>query len=109
MTIQEVLDLYSPLEDHEKVVFLAILSHALTISMRGLYDKAEDPKLLIEQLKGANEIQHQLSSQLRHHHLKDPKLFPDDIFMKTLVEKSTHYRINGELGWAFKFAITNYR
>jgi hypothetical protein len=105
MTIQEFLDAYVPLNDQTKVAFLARVSHALTISMRGLYDSTEDPHQLIERFKGANELQHHLSSQLRHHHQKDPKRYPDDVFINILVEKSTHYRIGGELGWAFQFAM----
>jgi FPC/CPF motif-containing protein YcgG len=105
MTIQEVLDTYVPLNDQAKVVFLTRVSHALTISMRGVYDSTEDPHQLIERFKGSNELQHQLSSQLRHLHQEDPRRYPDDVFINILVEKSTYYHIGGELAWALKFAM----
>src|SRR3954462_14760830 len=75
---------YGALADEEKIACLADLSHELTVLFRGwLHEGAT-----AAQLSPLNELQHQISSMIRHLSLHDTKRYPDDVFIRILFEKA---------------------
>src|SRR4051812_45507402 len=75
---------YGALPDEGKIACLAHLSHELTIVFRGwLLEGAT-----ATQLSPLNELQHQISSMIRHLSLREPKRYPDDVFIRILFERA---------------------
>jgi hypothetical protein len=107
MTFEEAITRYVAIPDDRKAWFLLRLSWWLTVSMRGCYDDA-DPELLSTKFKGANEIQHQLSSEAWSHLAQNCNRYPDDVLIRICVEKASHYNIDGEFGGAMKSALDRF-
>jgi hypothetical protein len=97
MTKLELLQTYTALNSPAKVRFLAILSHELTIFVRGEYDESIDCDIRIKRLMGSNELQHHISSELRHHLEGNANRYPDEVLMNILLEKAHYYEISSEL------------
>ena len=97
MTKSEFLQMYAVLDSPAKARFLAVLSNQLTIFMREEYDESADCARRVKRLMGANELQHHISSELRHHLEGDPDRYPDEVLLNILFEKANHYELSNEL------------
>ena len=90
----------------EKTLLLARLSHALTVSARSAYLESEGTVAdRFRTLKGFNEIQHQVSSQLRNRLIGTNKTYPDDVFVNIVFEKAEQGGCEHELLRAFNQAL----
>jgi len=107
MTLDEAIARFIAIPDDRKAWFLLRVSWWLTVSMRGCYDEA-DAELLATKLKGANQIQHHLSSEACNHLAGNPNRYPDDVLIRICVEKASHYSIDGEFGGAMKSALDHF-
>ena len=97
MTKSELLQIYAVLDSPAKAGFLAALSNQLTILVRGDYDESVDCARRVKRLMGSNELQHHISSELRHHLEGDPDRYPDEVLLNILLEKAHHYELSNEL------------
>ncbi|WP_263418808.1 hypothetical protein [Terriglobus albidus] len=113
MTRPEFIAAYSALAANGKVSFLAQTSHQLTIALRGTYPdpagEATTDEQSFKRLQGANELQHHLSSELRHIHAGDPDRYPDDVLMNILFEKADFYGISGELSYSLLYVMKRFQ
>jgi len=104
MTLDEAIARYIAIPDDRKAWFLLRVSWWLSVYLRGCYNEA-DAELLATKLKGANEIQHQLSSEAWSHLAGNPNRYPDDVLIRICAEKASHYSIDGEFGGAMTSAL----
>lgn len=88
-------DWFIALMNSEKQVFLAFVSHRLTIHGRGvgLYLSGERQT---QAFKGLNELQHQISGHIAGLGLGRDR-YPEDVLWKILDEKATTYEIGDQL------------
>jgi len=109
MTRPEFIAAYSSLPASDKISFLAQTSHQLTVYLRGSYpDVSGESKLdglSLKKLQGANELQHHLSSELRHIHVSNPDRYPDDVLLNILWEKADFYDISEELNHSLLYVM----
>lgn len=87
-----------------EALFLSILSHNVTVSVRGVYADKLGADESLRRLYGLNEIQHQISGRLMHLAAVDD-LRPADLFVGILLEDARNYGCEGELLVAFKFTL----
>jgi len=107
MNLDDAISRYLAIPDDSKALFLLRLSWWLTVSLRGCYDET-DSELLATKLKGANEIQHQLSSEAVSHMAGDLNRYPDDALIRICVEKAAIFKIGGEFGGAITNALERF-
>jgi len=107
MTLDEAIARYIAIPDDRKAWLLLRVSWWLTVYLRGCYDESQ-PESLAMKLKGANEIQHQLSSEAWSHLSQKLDRYPDDVLIRICVEKASHYNIDGEFGGAMKSALDRF-
>jgi hypothetical protein len=83
------------LTDSEKQIYLAFVSHDLTLHGRGfgLYLSGEEQS---RGFKGLNELQHQLSGHIAGLGLGRDR-YPDDVLWKMLNEQAASYGIGAHL------------
>jgi hypothetical protein len=82
---------YVSLQDSDKIVFLAAVSHQLTIHGRSFgIDLSGEQQ--VRSLLGLNEIQHQISSHIGGIALKQARS-PEDSILQVLTEKASAYGI----------------
>lgn len=65
--------------------------------MREEYDESLDLIRRVKRLMGANELQHHLSSELRHFLEEDTNRYPDEVLLNILLEKARHYELSNQL------------
>jgi glucose-6-phosphate 1-dehydrogenase len=98
----EIKGWYLGLSEGKKQIFLAFVSHSLTVHGRAFgLDLAG--KKQIAAFKGLNELQHHLSSQIAVIGL-GRKRYPDDMFWNILDEKAGHHDISLALANSLKYA-----
>src|SRR6266567_6331206 len=102
MNDNDLRDWYLALRDSEKQIFLALVSHELTIHGRefGLHAPGEQQK---RAFTGLNELHHQISGQIfgiasGHAH------YPDDVLWAILAEKAAAHGLTPHLGHSLRFA-----
>ncbi|HYM77802.1 MAG TPA: hypothetical protein VE377_17640 [Candidatus Dormibacteraeota bacterium] len=95
MTGDELKTWYLSLTDPRKQIFLAFVSHDLTIHGRSfsLDLSGED---LNRAFKGLNELQHQISSHIGALGLGRDR-YPDDVLWQILLEKAAAYGLGNHL------------
>lgn len=99
MTQQELINLYTALQESEKARFLVIVGYELTIAVRGgAYDETISVDTRLKKFTGANELQHHLNTEARHHLEQENKRYSDDALINILLEKAAHYDLREELG-----------
>ena len=84
----------SALGPGDQALFLAYLSHELTVAARSYYsDEHDNAQRLIAAIKGTNEIQHRISAQLRYL-LRggSDQLFPTDALVDVLFAWAEAYK-----------------
>jgi hypothetical protein len=74
----------------QKVHFLAVLAHELTVSARGTYEVGTARVLEPEALRAFNEIEHRVTDSLRSHLRQTPGM-PLDAVLKMLTEFGARY------------------
>ena len=109
MTKSEFLQMYAALDSPAKARFLAVLSNQLTIFMREEYDESADCARRVKRLMGANELQHNISSELRHHLEGDPDRYPDEVLLSILLEKADNYELSNQLQQALAATTEKFR
>ncbi|HLK54057.1 MAG TPA: hypothetical protein VKU42_11420 [Candidatus Angelobacter sp.] len=98
----EIKSWYSGLSEGKKQIFLAFVSHSLTVHGRTVrLDLAGEKQ--IAAFEGLNELHHQLSSQIAAIGLSRER-YPDDVFWNVLDEKAGHYDISLALADSLKYA-----
>lgn len=92
--MNEIKAWYLELPNDKKQVFLAIVAHQLTVHARYVaYELSGERQ--IRELKGLNELQHQISREAR---------YPDDVLWEILKEKAEQYQISPLLAQSIQFA-----
>ena len=95
---------YLELPDESKQVFLAIVSHQLTVHGRYVaYELAGEQQ--IRAFTGLNEIHHQISSQIAAIGLANNR-YPDEVLWAILHEKAEQHQISQQLSESLQFART---
>lgn len=95
----------------KKVLFYELFANYLTISVRGFWsDESSTDAVKIEQMKWANEIQHRITSKIRHVRLGlkgwGNKDWSEEAFSKMI----EHYvrlcpSIGNDIGWCINSAF----
>ena len=88
-----------------KIYFLSLLAHEITVHARGTYPEQVKENEAIEKLMAFNEIQHLVTSQLRHMLAKDEKRYSDEDFVDILFKKAQRGGCGRDLEMAFRFAF----
>ena len=92
---EEVRLWFLNLADNQRQVFLAWLSHDLTIHGRSFGLDLTGEKQ-VKAFKGLNELQHQISAHIAH--IGDgSKRYPDDVLWQILQGKAATYGISNHL------------
>ena len=100
--MNDIKSWYLGLADHEKQVFLAMVAHQLTIHGRyAAYELSGEQQ--IRELKGLNELQHQISSHIAAIGLSR-KRYADEVLWQILQEKAEQHQISPQLAQSFQFA-----
>jgi hypothetical protein len=94
----------SGLRPEREVYFLSVLSHNVTVAVRGVYADKLDAEQSLRKLYGLNEIQHQISSRLIHLSAGD-EMWAADSFVKALMSRASTYDCEDEILVAFKFTL----
>ena len=97
MTKDRIVQAFTMLSLQRKVAFLISISYELTVWMRENVDESYSAESRIRHLLGANELQHHLSIEARHHLNNDLRRYPDETLFDMLIEKATHYEIDRAL------------
>lgn len=95
MNDDELRDWYLALTDSKKQIFLARVSHDLTIHGRG-FELYEKPEQQIRGFKGLNELHHQISSHIAGIGLSQDR-YPDDVLWKILAETAAAHGLSAHL------------
>jgi hypothetical protein len=80
----------------QKVHFLAVLAHELTVSARGTYEVGTTGVLEPEVLREFNEIEHRVTGSLRSH-LGRTAGMPLDAVLKMLTEFGSRYDLTKDV------------
>ena len=102
MTNEEMGNWYLNLADHQKQIFLAVLSNKLTIHGRtfGLDLKGEEQT---KAFTGLNELQHQISQHIAAIGIGSDR-YPDKVLWQILSEKAATYGLSAHLIQSLEFA-----
>ncbi|HXG07308.1 MAG TPA: hypothetical protein VNI77_08300 [Nitrososphaera sp.] len=89
----------------QKIYFLSLLSHQVTVYARGAYPEQTQDEKVVGKLMTFNELQHNISGLLRDMLAKDEKRYPDDVFIDILFGKAQTGGCESDLAGAFDFAF----
>jgi len=104
MTVAEAIALFSSYSAQEKKEFVAQLIHELTVVARDSYEVGADGLTNPQRVRKINEIQHRLSSFLKHLLRDDPRRYPDDFVVRLVLEEPGDDEFGRQLAWAFASA-----
>ncbi len=107
-SLSRVLDGFSL---QERARMLNRVAFELTIHARKYYDtrsrEANAPVSNVKKLVGINELQHKVLSQAGHYlDGEEEKVYPVDVFSRSLFEVANHYEVSSDLVAAVKYAQT---
>lgn len=91
----------------QKILVLSCLSHELTVNARGIYPGQVEDHEAAEKLCTYNEVQHNVTSQLRHMLSNNEKRYPDNVFIDIIFEKARNGGCEGDLIAAFRRSLPN--
>ena len=100
--MSEIKSWYLDLPNNKKQVFLAIVAHQLTVHARYAAYKLTGEQQ-IRELKGFNELQHQISSHIGAIGLSKER-YPDEVLWQILQEKAEQHQISPDLAQSVQFA-----
>ena len=92
-TYENMLSAFLFLPDEEKIAVLAQAAFRLTVFARDTYLPDSDGLKQPEQLRIYNEMQHKLLEQLNKILIHDENRYPDDFFLKMLLEMAQHTEV----------------
>ena len=81
----------------EKIDFLVRLAHMLTILARDTYEVGESGLTHPSRLRVINEVQHRVTGFLIALLKDDPKRYPDEILVKTILEHPDNLDLQQQL------------
>ena len=86
---------------------LAGLAHNLTVVARSFYSDSPQGQVVPSDVMIAlNELQHQISGQLRHLADEDEKRYPDDVFVNILFERAANPKLEKDFLRYFERVIS---
>ena len=101
----EVKAKFGSLPGLEKAYFLAVLIHALTVTVRDIgYTRGLSAEITQQKLMNINEIMHTASGKLGAALSKSKFEYPDDVFIDILFESAQPHCVS-ELEYALDFAF----
>jgi hypothetical protein len=103
---EEFKDWYRRMPDSDKMIFLALVMGRLTIHGRafGLDLSGEEQT---RAFKGLNELFHQISNQFEAIGVTRDR-YPDDIFLRALMEKASFYGLQAQLTESLNYSRTRH-
>ena len=105
MTPQEVVDFYVAIPQEQKCFFLFTLAHKLdqvcTDFCKPLHDSDDEGAV---RFGGLSELMHQISVKAQRHFAGDADGYPDDVFIRMLLEISESAGIASRFVAAFRAA-----
>jgi len=103
MAIEAIKNYFSAIPAKQKMYFLALLAHDITVCARGSYPGEVQEEEVIKKLCALNEIQHNVTGQLVHMLANDNRSYPDETFIDIIFEKARDGDCEEDLIAAFKF------
>ena len=85
-SLQHAIAAFAALGADEKVSFLIVLAHELTIRARDTYEVGGKGLENPERMRSYNEIQHRVLGFLAALHRGDVKRYPDDVLVQIILE-----------------------
>jgi hypothetical protein len=86
MKLRDAIETFHNYSSQEKIDFLVQFSHMLTILARDTYEIEKNGLTNPARLRAINEIQHKVTSFLIALMKDDSKRYPDDVFVKIVLE-----------------------
>ena len=106
MTGDELRNWYMSLTNSSKQIFLAFVSHDLTIHGRAFTLDSLSGEQLHRAFNGVNELQHQISGHIAGIGL-DRDRYPDDVLWQILLEKAGAYGLVNHLNSSLERASSS--
>ncbi|MBA3239732.1 MAG: hypothetical protein H0T60_00710 [Acidobacteria bacterium] len=101
MTPDNAINIFASYSHAEKKEFLAQLMYELTLITRDSYEVGQDGLTNSRRVRRVNEVQHRVSAFLWALLRNDPQRFPDDVFIKIVLEHADDEMLGRQLGEAF--------
>lgn len=107
MTAQDIKAHYEKAEPNEQLAILAGLAHEVTTIGRAYYtdgpggQDAPGPTMI-----ALNELQRQISGQMRHLARNNEARYPDDVLLNILFERAQYGNLEGEFLRGFERVIS---
>ncbi len=105
MTAEGITSYFQALQPNQKVHFLALLAHNITVRARGAYPGQIPQHEATKKLCAFNEIQHSITDQLGSMLEGSDKRYPDDTFIRILFETARGEDLEGDLIAAYKLVL----
>ena len=101
MNLVEAITVFSSYSQDEKAEFLAQLIYELTVVARDNYEVDGDGLTNPHRMRLINEVQHRLSAFLHQLLSDDPRRYPDDLLIRTLLEHPSDEVLGQHVAEAF--------
>ncbi len=101
MTLSQALDTFNHYSPQEKIDFLVQLAHTLTILARDTYEVGGEGLTQPSRLRRMNEVQHRVMGFLLALMKQEVKRYPDDVFLRLLLEHPDDLPLQHQLQEAF--------
>jgi hypothetical protein len=101
MTVDEAIAIFSSYSIEEKKEFLTHLMYELTILARDSYAAGEDGLTNPQRVRLINEVQHRVSAFLWALLRNDSQRYPDDVFIRIVLEWSDDVELTKQLNETF--------
>ncbi len=101
MSVSEPAAIFLSYSSEEKQEFLAQLIHELTVIARDSYEVGQDGLTNPQRVRRINEVQHRVSAFLCALWRDDPQRYPDDLFLKIILEHPDDNILEQQLSESF--------
>jgi hypothetical protein len=95
----------SALPEAEKINFLSLLAHNLTVAARASYPGQIEGTEVADRLRAFNEIQHTVTGQLLKVIANDARRYPDEDFINIIFEHAHDAGCEADFNWAVDFSL----
>jgi hypothetical protein len=102
MTRENVIQWFSSLPKSEQIGVISQIAHALIIAARETYVPQSNEIAKPFELRGCNELQHQLMGHLLKLIDNNTARYPDELFIQILFEMADLHQISSKLNNAIK-------